>query len=62
MDIRGYGLRKRTEDAYTHIHIHVLSAANTIPFPEQRRTWMTGKEVAKVSVSRHDNQKTATNT
>jgi hypothetical protein len=27
--------------------VHVLSAANTIPTPEQRRTWMTGKEVLK---------------
>jgi hypothetical protein len=29
------------------IPIHVLSAANTIPTPEQRRIWMTGKEVVK---------------
>jgi hypothetical protein len=27
--------------------VHVLTAANTIPTPEQRRTWMTGKEVVK---------------
>jgi hypothetical protein len=27
--------------------VHVLSTANTIPTPEQRRTWMTGKEVVK---------------
>jgi hypothetical protein len=32
--------------------VHVLSAANTIPTPEQKRTSMTGKEVVKsVSLS-----------
>jgi hypothetical protein len=27
--------------------VQVLSAANTTPTPEQRRTWITGKEVVK---------------